>query len=83
MAFAQYRRMEETLAKTPELQEQYHAVLQEYIDLNHMEEVKGEEKADNTFHFFLPHHAILRPESSSTKVRVVFSGSKNQRVDFR
>ena len=28
------------------------------------------------FFFFLPHHAVFRPESVSTKVRVVFNGSR-------
>ena len=57
-------------------------LLQEYIDLNHMKEVKEEEKAGNTFNFFLPHHAVLRPESTSTKVRVVFNASKKSKGGF-
>lgn len=40
MALAQYHRMEKTLSKTPELKQQYEQVLQEYIDRDHMEEIK-------------------------------------------
>ena len=79
MAFAQYSRMENTLAKTSDLQKQYTNVLQEYKDLSHMEEVKSDEKADRVSSFFLPHHAILKPESTSTKVRVVFNASKKSK----
>ena len=82
MALAQYRRMEATLSKTPELEAQYSAVLQEYEDLHHMEEVPGEEKGDRVFNFFLPHHAVVKPESTSTKVRVVFNASKKSKSGF-
>ena len=45
--------------------------MDEYEKLGHMEEcsrVAGPQ-------FFLPHHAVHRPESTSTKLRVVFDGS--------
>ncbi|XP_037826888.1 uncharacterized protein LOC119614855 [Lucilia sericata] len=38
IALDQYSRMEKTLAKDPELQAQYKAVLNDYITLDHMEE---------------------------------------------
>ena len=64
LAFAQYNSMETTLAKTPVLQTQYTDVLQEYEDLSYMKEVKSEEKWDRVSSFLLPHHAILKPEST-------------------
>ena len=82
MAFAQYSRMETTLAKTPHLQRQYTDVLQEYEDLTPMEEVKGEEKGDRVSRVCLPHHAILKPESTSNKVRVVFNASKKSKIGW-
>ncbi|XP_062538557.1 uncharacterized protein LOC134206842 [Armigeres subalbatus] len=47
--------------------------LQEYESLDHMEEVNS--RASCSPQFFLPHHAIHRPESSTTKTRIVFDGS--------
>ena len=82
MAFAQYNRMEATLGKTPELQAEYTAVLQEYKTLNHMEEVPGTERGEKVSSFFLPHHAVVRPESTTTKLRVVFNASKKSKTGF-
>lgn len=81
MAFAQYHRMEKTLDKAPDLKPQYQAVLQEYLELNHMEASNCCETLDEKqFSFFLPHHAVLKPDSKTTKVRVVFNASKRPRV---
>ena len=50
----------------------YQEFLTEYEELGHMQEVSdlSEEKLN-----FLPHHGVLRPDSSSTKLRVVFDAS--------
>lgn len=77
MALAQYRRMESTLSKSPDLKKQYEVVLKEYIELDHMEQVNHFESSEEKhFSFFLPHHAVLKPDSKTTKLRVVFNGSK-------
>ncbi|XP_075150719.1 uncharacterized protein LOC142224820 [Haematobia irritans] len=77
MAFAQYVRMEKNLRKTPELKQEYDKVLREYEELSHMTLVNtNEENGDHVPNYFLPHHAVVRPESMSTKVRVVFNASK-------
>ena len=82
-ALGQYYRMEKTLEKTPELKESYRKVLQEYIDLDHMEPVFSQENnSGKQFSYFLPHHAVIRPESKSTKVRVVFNASKKTNSGF-
>ncbi|XP_075167743.1 uncharacterized protein LOC142239882 [Haematobia irritans] len=76
-ALAQYFRMEKNLAKNSDLKTEYDKVLQEYIDLEHMDLVKYNELPDEKqFSFFLPHHAVVKPDRKSTKVRVVFNGSK-------
>ncbi|XP_055621955.1 uncharacterized protein LOC129765573 [Toxorhynchites rutilus septentrionalis] len=45
--------------------------MEEYIQLGHMEEVQTHVALSQ----FLPHHAISRPDSTTTKTRVVFDGS--------
>ncbi|XP_058816784.1 uncharacterized protein LOC131680080 [Topomyia yanbarensis] len=50
----------------------YVQFMEEYKQLDHMEEVQTRAALPQ---FFLPHHAISRPDSSTIKVRVVFDGS--------
>ncbi|XP_017879465.1 uncharacterized protein LOC108624580 [Ceratina calcarata] len=63
--------LERKLERNPELKEQYIAVLDEYITLGHMTQV---DKFDAPG-FYLPHHAVVKPSSTTAKVRVVFDGS--------
>nr|XP_012147360.1 PREDICTED: uncharacterized protein LOC105663391 [Megachile rotundata] len=63
--------LERKLERNPELKEQYTAVLNEYLALGHMSQVEGFDARG----FYLPHHAVIKPSSATTKVRVVFDGS--------
>ncbi|XP_062540758.1 uncharacterized protein LOC134208828 [Armigeres subalbatus] len=65
--------MEKKFALDECLRVAYHEFLQEYESLGHMEVVNS--RASCSPQFFLPHHAIHRPESSTTKTRIVFDGS--------
>lgn len=56
-----------------ELQQQYAAVIEEYLRIGHMPEIR-EEYSDE---FYLPHRALIKESSNATKVRVVFDGSAN------
>ncbi|XP_075150959.1 uncharacterized protein LOC142225069 [Haematobia irritans] len=80
MALAQYCRMEKNLNKNPELKSEYDNVLREYVSLNHMTISSDHCNADMTY--FLPHHAVIRPDSKTTKVRVVFNASKKTTSGF-
>ncbi|XP_075150715.1 uncharacterized protein LOC142224817 [Haematobia irritans] len=77
-ALIQYHRITNSLEKDPELARKYHDVLEEYLTLGHMEKAtRNDNTRSNSFEtFYLPHHAVLRPESRTTKVRVVFNASK-------
>ena len=65
--------LERKLERDPELKTKYNAVLQEYLTLGHMSEVK--DNATTGGGFYLPHHAVIKDSSLTTKVRVVFDGS--------
>ncbi|XP_051161138.1 uncharacterized protein LOC127281463 [Leptopilina boulardi] len=58
--------------KNPDLKTQYTEVIDEYISLNHMTKVNEVDKTDG---FYLPHLAVIKETSLSTKLRVVFDAS--------
>ncbi|XP_062537684.1 uncharacterized protein LOC134206011 [Armigeres subalbatus] len=60
-----------SLAKYPSKQEAYKQFMKEYVALGHMQEVSH----DFDQGYFLPHHAVYKEASSTTKVRVVFDAS--------
>ncbi|XP_044313394.1 uncharacterized protein LOC123037340 [Drosophila rhopaloa] len=73
MASKRFNMLERKLSHNPELKRQYHQFMQEYIDQGHMSRL--EDIDWNHQHFFIPHHCVLRPQSNSTKLRVVFDAS--------
>ncbi|XP_075159324.1 uncharacterized protein LOC142232403 [Haematobia irritans] len=81
ISLGQYARMERNLSKDPQLQDQYNSVLHEYLSLDHMEETSSREicSQGKFFSFYLPHHAVVRPEHKSTKVRIVFNASRKSK----
>lgn len=84
VAKKQYEHMETKFNKTPDLMKTYHGILNEYVELGHMRVSNPLElcKDGKYFSYYLPHHAVFRPESASTKVRVVFNGSRKTRSSF-
>ncbi|KAH8357356.1 hypothetical protein KR084_010248, partial [Drosophila pseudotakahashii] len=63
---------EQRLKRDSTLKSKYDSVIQEYLDLNHMREVLP---THDSACYYLPHHAVLKPESTTTKLRVVFNAS--------
>ncbi|XP_015119530.1 uncharacterized protein LOC107042842 [Diachasma alloeum] len=55
----------------PKLAEDYTKVINEYMDLGHMKRIEAEVEDG----FYLPHHAVFKETSLTTKTRVVFDGS--------
>ncbi|XP_004521667.1 uncharacterized protein LOC101453495 [Ceratitis capitata] len=74
----QYISIERNLEKKLDLQKIYAEVLEEYQTLDHMERTNTQEiiRDGKYFSFSLPHHAVIKPDSKTTKVRVVFNASK-------
>jgi hypothetical protein len=65
-----------------ELCENYESFMDEYLELGHMQLVSEGEQLDTASHkeatemvFFLPHRAVLKPESTTMKTIVVFDVS--------
>ncbi|XP_055922810.1 uncharacterized protein LOC129953594 [Eupeodes corollae] len=76
LAVSRLHAMERRFNQNPKLRELYSNFMREYIDLGHMTRIPNDEiKVSSGRCFYLPHHAVLKPDSSSTKLRVVFDGS--------
>ncbi|GFQ99061.1 integrase catalytic domain-containing protein [Trichonephila clavata] len=71
-AIRRLKLLERRFVREPHIKDKYVEFLQEYEDLDHMQRVKEEEPG---LHYYIPHHAVIRPESKSTKLRVVFDAS--------
>ncbi|XP_013182507.1 PREDICTED: uncharacterized protein LOC106128591, partial [Papilio xuthus] len=64
--------LEKRFLRDPDMKKEYVKVIKEYLDLGHMEKVEDKEKTDAVY---LPHHAVVRNDKITTKVRVVFDAS--------
>ncbi|VDL74292.1 unnamed protein product, partial [Nippostrongylus brasiliensis] len=63
-----------SLQKDKQLLDKYHETFQEQLRLNIIEEVDVMQQARGRIHY-LPHQAVLTPQKSTTKLRVVFDAS--------
>ncbi|XP_046748847.1 uncharacterized protein LOC124412775 [Diprion similis] len=63
------------LEKQPQLKAQYHDFMNEYITLGHMSEIQSSNKDNESHRYYIPHHAVLKESSLTTKLRVVFDAS--------
>ncbi|XP_075157594.1 uncharacterized protein LOC142230857 [Haematobia irritans] len=64
-----------TLLRDPALKRDYDNVIEEYESLGHMSKVDLHANLGSPFHYYLPLHAVIKPESTTTKLRVVFNAS--------
>ncbi|XP_017891420.1 uncharacterized protein LOC108631770 [Ceratina calcarata] len=58
-----------------EYRELYLKFMKEYEILNHMVKAPPSTASHDHAAFYLPHHGVLKPDSTTTKLRVVFNGS--------
>ncbi|XP_043062704.1 uncharacterized protein LOC122319451 [Drosophila yakuba] len=65
--------LERSLCKRPEVGAKYVEFMQEFQKLGHMSSVSHPQL--NTPHYYIPHQCVLKPNSTSTKLRVVFDAS--------
>lgn len=72
LAYNRFIALERKLSKNCDLKLQYSAFNDEYIRLAHMSKI--EMPSEDSVVFYLPHHCVLKEDSSTTKLRVVFDG---------
>nr|XP_029732120.1 uncharacterized protein LOC115268205 [Aedes albopictus] len=71
MALRRFVQVERRLIHNPNVYEQYRAFMADYHDQGHM--VKTNQMVEGAY--FMPHHAVFNPASTTTKTRVVFDAS--------
>lgn len=73
VATRRFLSLERRLCRDTDLQGSYVEFMKEYERLGHMKEVTPLKIPSS--HYFIPHHCVLKPDSSTTKLRVVFDAS--------
>ncbi|XP_076660720.1 uncharacterized protein LOC143364103 [Halictus rubicundus] len=67
--------LERKFRKNPDLRTEYSNFIREYLELGHMNRIDEVSAATISNCFYLPHHAVFKDSSTTTKLRVVFDGS--------
>lgn len=73
LAKKRFLNLEARFRKEPELKKMYTDFINEYAELEHLENAPTSRPLGP--HFFLPHFPVIRHKSESTVLRVVFDGS--------
>ncbi|XP_069964560.1 uncharacterized protein [Bactrocera oleae] len=72
-ALRRFNAQERRLAKSPQLKTHYVEFMSDYESLGHMSVVKNPNLSEP--HYYIPYHCVLKPTSTTTKLRVVFDAS--------
>lgn len=80
MAKRRFFGLERRIHKDPKILKLYSQFMDEYLTLKHMRPVELNELPEPNY--FLPHHAVLKPDSSTTKLRVVFDASAKSTTNY-
>ncbi|KAG7300051.1 hypothetical protein JYU34_015583 [Plutella xylostella] len=76
VAFQRFLALEKKFQKYPSYFELYKNFVDEYINLGHAKIVDiSSYNLPNDLVYFLGHHAVMNPDSKTTKLRVVFQGN--------
>jgi len=69
-----FRQLERRFQENPDLHQVYSEFMQEYEEPGHMNQI-NEDAVSTEERYCLPHHAVFKSSSSTTRTRVVFGGS--------
>lgn len=87
IAMARLFQMEKRFEKNTQVKEKYVDCINEYLQLGHMKQVYTNEedlkdKEGNYQCYYMPHHAVFKQSSNTTKLRVVFDASRKSQSGF-
>lgn len=75
IAFHRLQSIQSKLKTNDKLRKGYEEYFNGYIEAGHLRLVTVEEISDTQNCYFMPHHAVFKESSTSTKIRVVFDAS--------
>ena len=67
--------LQRKLLKEPELIHEYNKIIEEQLSKGIMERVAAEKDSEEEEVHYLPHHAVIRRDCETTKLRIVYDGS--------
>ena len=71
-----FNSLEKRLDSNPELKSRYMSFIDQFVETGHMEKVPANETCcEDSKSFYLPHHCVLKADSTTTRLCVVFDGS--------
>lgn len=74
IAVQRLKHMEKRFAHKPKFRKDYSDFIEQYQKFNHLEDVDPQHVPTHKV-YHLPHHAVIRESSTTTKLRVVFDGT--------
>ncbi|XP_055543764.1 uncharacterized protein LOC129729277 [Wyeomyia smithii] len=75
LALDRLLKLEKRFEKNIKLRTDYTLFMKDYLTSGHMEKIEEDDIDNDKPMFYLPHHAVLKPESKTTKLRTVFNAS--------
>ncbi|KAF2891093.1 hypothetical protein ILUMI_15080, partial [Ignelater luminosus] len=69
IATKRFYSLENKLRRDPELKNSYSKFMTEYFELGHMSLIDENDRNKNVFRVYLPHHAVFKEDSETTKIR--------------
>ncbi|XP_041630638.1 uncharacterized protein [Drosophila kikkawai] len=77
-ALNRFAALERKFRKFPALKQQYVDFMEDYLRRGHMELIPATAAGEDPARYnYLAHHAVFKPDSTTTRCRVVFDGSGN------
>ena len=80
LALGRFRSILQKLRKSPVLLEQYNEIIQEQLNRGVIEKVTDGSEVGPTKHY-IPHHPVITPTKSTTKMRIVYDASARAKKD--
>ena len=81
LALGRLRSTMNRLSEKPELMNQYDSIIKEQLSKGVIEKVNSETTNSSGVLHYLPHHAVLKPQKTTTKVRLVYDASAKTKGD--